>query len=155
MTDMFNNYPQPEGYIPNNRPRHRKPFCLDIMAGETAVHTFEIPFNVNEACNGFEVIYKLGLTTLIIKNSSELEIIIGECGNSLITCTLTPEETALFADTLLDAKVQIKFYMKDEGTVSYSEVYKIKLLNSLDTNEPPVPPEPQPGTIGGIGYTED
>lgn len=152
MSDMFRNYPQPADYIPNNRPCCKPPFHLDIMSGETAVHTFEIPFNVEEGCDTVEVIYSLGIKPIIIKNNTELEITITECNSSIITCKLSEAETTMFANTLLDAKVQVKFYMKN-GTTSYSEIYNIKLMNSLDANrEKPVPPGQ---IIKGIGYTED
>ena len=131
MGDMFNNYPQSEDYIPNNRPRHRKEFRLDIMTGETAIHSFEIPFNVEEQCTEFEVIYKLGLKPILIKNSWVLDVTTTECGRSVITCTLSPDETKLFKDTFLEAKVQIKFYMND-GSISFSEIYKVVHKDSLE-----------------------
>lgn len=128
---MFDNYPQPEDYIPDNRPKCPKHFELTIMAGETAIHTFEIPFNIEESCDEFEIIYKLGLTDIIIKKSTELETSTTDCGHSLVMCKLNAEETSLFADTLLSAKAQLKFYMKNED-ITYSDIYIIKLLNSLD-----------------------
>ena len=130
MSEMFKNYPQPDDYIPNNHPKCRKPMCLDIMAGETAIHTFEVPLNVDEL-EGYEVIYKLGLTPIITKNKSQTEYIV-DGDKSIITCTLSPEETTLFGnDTLLEARVQLKFYMLD-GVVSYSDIYRIKLKDALD-----------------------
>lgn len=154
--NMFDNYPAPADYIPDNRPKCIKPFCLDIMSGETAIHTFEVPFNVNESCEVLEVIYKLGIKPIIIKNHKDLEIIETECGKSIVTCKLSPEETELFANTVLSAKVQLKFYMSN-NTVSYSEEYKIKLMTSLDSVkvEPTPTPTPTPGSISGIAYTED
>lgn len=153
MSKMFDNYPQPEGYIPNNRPRCRIPHTIDIMAGETAEHSFEVPFNVDESCDSFEVIYKLGINPIIIKNQSHLEKVITEHGTTLITCKLSSDETSMFGDTLLSAKVQLKFYMKN-NTISYSEIYKVNLRDSLDEDRTqPVPPKP--GTLGGLGYTED
>lgn len=130
---MFDRYPQPDDYVPNNRPKCHKPFKLDIMAGETASHTFEIPFNIEEDCNSVEVIYSLGIKPILIKTTNDLEISIDdcECKHSLVMCRLSGEETKLFADTLLSARVQLKFYMKNED-ITYSAIYKINLLNSLD-----------------------
>lgn len=130
-SEMFRNYPQPDDYVPNNRPKCHKPFKLDIMTGETAIHTFEIPFDVKEVCDVVEVIYKSGLTPEIVKNDSELEIITDDWGHSIITCTLSAEETSLFTNTLLDTKVQLKFYMKNQD-VTYSDIYNVKVVNSLD-----------------------
>ena len=133
---MFKNYPQPEDYIPDNRPKCHKPFRLDIMAGETATHTFEIPFNVVESCSNVEVIYKLGLKDIITKsvNLSGEDVLETESNHSIITCRLSEEETKLFANTLLDAKVQLKFYMID-NSIAYSEIYNIILVDSLDVGD--------------------
>lgn len=152
MSEMFKNYPQPDDYIPNNRPKCHKPLCLDIMAGETAIHTFEIPLNVEDT-EGYEVIYKLGVEPIIIKNNYQTEYIIDN-DTSIITCTLYPEETKLFGNnTMLDAKVQLKFYMPGD-VISYSEIYKIKLKDSLDMNrEKPDTTQVIAGV--GYGYTED
>lgn len=152
---MFDNYPQSSDYIPNNRPHCCKHKGLDIMTGETAEHIFEIPFNVEEDCLSVEVIYKQGLKPVIIKDESQIDIVITEHNTSVITCVLTPSETLLFSNSLLNTRVQLKFYMTNK-TVSYSDIYKVKIVNSLDANkEGPIPPTPGPGIIGGIGYTED
>lgn len=153
LSEMFKNYPQPDDYIPNNRPKCHKPLCLDIMAGETAIHTFEVPLKVDEL-EGYEVIYKLGLNPIIIKNNYQTEYIVDEDANkSIITCTLYPEETKLFGnDTLLDARVQLKFYMLGD-VISYSDIYRIKLKDSLDMNREK--PDTQVVAGVGYGYTED
>lgn len=150
MSKMFKNYPQPEGYVPNNRPRCCRPHDITIMAGETAEHSFEIPFNIGEVCNNVEVIYKLGLTDVLVKDVNSTDLYETEHGNTIIKIVLSSVETVLFAHTLLNASVQIKFYMKD-GEISYSEIYPIKLSNALDATK-----SSQPGDIiVGIGYTED
>jgi len=150
---MFDRYPQPSDYIPNNRPRPCKHKCLDIMAGETAKHTFEVSFNVEEECESFEVIYLLGITPVIIKNTDSLEVDAEE-HHSTITSNLTADETSIFANTLLEAKVQLKFFMLDE-TVTYSNIYTIKIKTALDASGEVKPIPPKPGVLGGLGYTED
>lgn len=132
MSEMFKNYPQPDDYIPNNRPKCRKPFKLDIMVGETSVQSFDVPFDVEEDCIDWEIIYKLGLEVVLIKSKETIEIIKDE-DNTILSCVISPEETKLFNSTILDTLVQIKFTMKD-GNIIYSEIYKIKINNSLDIN---------------------
>ncbi len=157
MKEMFKNYPQPEDYTPNNYPKCCCKRPVEIMAGETAEHTFEVPFNVEEECDLVEVIYKLGLEPVVIKNSDmHLEIIVLDNGMSLVTCTLNPNETLLFKTTALSANVQLKFYMKNRSVI-YSEVYKVRLLDSLDlSNRPqPVPEEGAIADLPGFSYTED
>lgn len=150
MSDIFKHYPQPENYIPNNYPKYHAPQQLEIMAGETALHTFEVPMNVDEAVIDYQIIYKLGITPLFYKDKSETTCEYDEEHHrSIISCSLTPAETRAFANTVLDAKVQIKFLMVG-GTTAYTEVYQIKLSNGLDAeNHYPTP------VIGNMGYTED
>ncbi len=156
MTDMFRNYPQPEGYKPNNYPKCRDFKPIEIMCGETAIHTFEVPFNVEEKCSMYEVIYKLGIEPVIIKSSTiDLEAVITDHATSFINCKLKPADTLCFKNTFLATNVQLKFYMLD-GSVSYSEIYKVYVRDSLDANG-----RKKPGSqgmiagIGGYGYTED
>ena len=138
MSDMFRHYPQPDEYIPNNYPRCHCHKPLEIMAGETVIHSFEIPFNVEEDCQIVEIIYKLGLEPVLIKNnfdnSDYFEIHAEDEGRpSVVSCTLHPAETLLFKNTALDTYVQLKFYMKDHS-IMYSEIYKVKVRDALDAN---------------------
>ena len=154
MSDMFRNYPQDKNYIPNNRPKPFAEFRLDIMTGETSIHTFEVPFNVEEQCDNFEVIYQLGIKPIIIKNMYSLDTIITEDNTSFITCKLSSAETKMFENTCLDSKVQLKFYRKD-GTTVFSDIYKVYVNDSLELNREN--PEPEPNIVYGVGYgyTED
>ena len=167
MVEMFRNYPQPDDYKPDNYPKCWHFKQIEIMTGETAIHTFEVPFNVEDECQVCEVIYKLGLEPVIIKTSLyDLEIEVEQDGSSIVICRLKPEETLLFKDTVLDTHVQLKFYMED-GQVSYSDIYKVYVKDSLDSNHMPEPKPLQPDdivaddsdedeyTTGGYGYTED
>ena len=133
MSDRFRNYPQPEDYIPNNYPRHCCKPPLEIMAGETTSHSFDVPFNLANECFNVEVIYQLGVEPVIIKGIPDIEIIVIENDNSIVTCKLSPEETILFKNTLLDTHVQLKFYLND-GSIVYSEIYKVFVNDALDLN---------------------
>lgn len=164
MSSIFDNYPQPEGYIPNNYPKLKCCKPVEIMVGETAIHTFEVPFNIEETVVLCEVIYSLGLDPVIIKNSDfSLEIIIQENNTSLVTCKLKPTETLKFKHTYLDTKVQLKFYMKD-GTTTYSEIYPVNVSNALDVEHrdtietgkvAATDSRGHVSAVGGYGYTED
>ena len=154
MSDtMFKDFLQPEGKVPCNRPKPHHKREIVIMAGETAQHSFEIPFDVENDTLDFDILYKLGLDLVITKNRQLCKVIYDKDRHfSIISCNLSPEETLLFGNTTLEAKVQIRFRMTDLS-LAYTEVYKIKLLDSLDLQGeiPPVPPH----IIAGIGYTED
>lgn len=142
MGNMFNNYPQPEGYVPNNR---KKPICnhgLNIMVGETSSHTFEIPgINVKFDCNLVKVMYKVGLEVVITKDidpiSEDVDSynVTNHYGNDFIVSSITdhisPEETLKFKDTLLDTTVQLKLF-KNDGDIVYSEIYDVTIVDSLD-----------------------
>ena len=151
--NMFDRYPQPEDYIPDNRPRPKHKHEITIMTGETASHTFDVPFDVNTDCSDCSVIYKLGLKVIITKGPDALDIVSREKDGwhfSSITAHLSSEDTALFHNTLLDAHVQIKFTMND-GAIQYSEIYPVKVEDSLDNAEA----KPTPTVVIGFGWTED
>lgn len=154
MVEMFKNYPQSEDYVPYNRPRPLPDKKIEIMTGESTIHTFEIPFNVIENTYNFQIIYKLGLKDVLIKSSDlgEVDIKILPSGKSIVSCAISAEESKLFRYTCLNTFVQIKFIMIDRS-IKMSEIYKVTIRNSIDTDLEPVPPEP--GVISGIGYTED
>ena len=150
MSEMFKNYPQPSDYIPDNRPKCFKPFKLDIMVGETSVQSFDIPFNVEDDCTNWEIIYKLGLELVLTKKKEDIDIITEDDGTSILTCVLTPAETKLFNSTILDTLVQIKFIMKTGETI-YSDIYKVIIRNSLDKSSE----SPDTPVVTGFGWTED
>ena len=159
MGNMFDWYPQPDEYIPTNRPKPKKKFQLDIMTGETASHTFEVPFDVEDeelGCEDIEIIYKLGTKVVLTRHwkilPSQIEVVQKQKGNwkySVLTTHLSDEDTMLFHGTYLDAKVQIKFIMKDY-TVQYSEIYPITVVDSLQGKA-----TPHPSVNLGFGWTED
>ena len=135
-SEMFKHYPQPDNYTPYNIPHGIKHEEITIMAGESATHSFEIPFNVIEDVTDFEIIYKLGISMSLIKSylgEKEKEypaitVVYDEDSHkSMITCVLSVIETQLFRDTLLDCKVQIKFIMKDLS-IAYTEVYSFPFI---------------------------
>ena len=155
---MFDNYPQPEDYVPDNRPKCPEKFHLDIMTGETASHTFDVPFDVTDehfGCSEVEVIYKLGLKVIIRKTSEDLDIVPIEKPNGFvftaITCHLSADETLYFHNTLLSARVQLRFTMND-NSIQYSEIYPVKVIDSLNGTQQPAP---SPTVNVGFGWTED
>lgn len=131
--EMFKNYPQSEDYSPDNRRKCFPKNKITIMAGETTKHSFEIPFNVETDTIDCDVIYKLGLNVVLTKDINDCTFTYDEKDNhkTILNCTLSSEDTMLFANTLLDAHVQIRFIMND-FSVMYTEIYPVKLIDSLD-----------------------
>lgn len=131
MFNMFDNYPQPEGYIPHNRREIcREP--LTIMAGETTQHSFEVPANLEEFdINEIEcrAIYKLGLNVVLVKNLEKLED--NKDCVSILYCDLSSTDTKIFEGTYFNAEVQLKFILPNNN-IMYSEVMPIVLQDSLD-----------------------
>ena len=157
MGNMFDNYPQSDEYIPNNRPKCHKEFKLDIMTGETASHTFEVPFDVNSesfGCVNIEVIYKFGLEVVLLKfiNPKDCPVVHrGKWDITFVTCKLNKEETAIFHNSYLDTSVQLKFILSD-NSIQYSEIYPVTVVDSLDGSQAPAP---HPIVVNGFGWTED
>ena len=152
MSEMFKNYPQPDNYIPDNRPKCIPEFGLDIMTGETASHSFDIPFNVEDEALNYYVIYKLGIDVILVKDKENLIVTEEDDGTSVITCGLSEEETKMFSSTILDTSVQLKFLFKD-NSIAYTDIYSVNVVDALDYHSD-VPPKPAP-VIVGFGYTED
>ena len=139
MSDMFNNYPQPDGYVPNNT--ECTCCCCDepatIIINGTNTHTFKLNFLVSEMCESFEVIYKSGLNDIITISSLNLGApieISEEDEQTSIVITISPSYTQMF-NKARDAYVQMKLYMKDK-TVVYGDLNKLTIIETLnnDTN---------------------
>lgn len=130
---MFDNYPQPEGYIPDNRV---KDVCMEdedtIIVNGTTVHVFRLNFSYSELCSSFEAIYESGLDAGFSVKSTDLGgpfSIDEEDGHTFITITLTPEMTAPFKP-IRDAYAQMRLTMKD-GTTIYGDMNKLRVIDTL------------------------
>ena len=133
--DMFKFYPSPEDYIPDNRPRHFKKEMLTIMTGETTVHSFDIPFNVETDCVTFRALYKHGLNVVLVKEQKDCNVLYDEEHDiTTLTWTISPAETLLFKESFLDTFAQIEFVMLDHS-ISYTDILKVKVTDSLDKGE--------------------
>ena len=123
---MFDLYPKTE--TPDNRPKCPRHFHLDIMTGENASHSFEVPHRVLENSSKIEVIYKLGIEVKLVKEVAPEDI---DDNDNVVTVKLSPEDTELFAKTLLTTNVQLKFTM-DDGSTLFSEIYRVNVTDSLE-----------------------
>lgn len=134
MSDIFTKFDNlPDDYVPNNEPINE--CCCSnndfIITGQSVSQSFNVPFNVETDLLDYELIYKTGVDFIIRRGKSELETFIMEDNTSIITCSLSSDDTKKFDNTLLDTFAQFKFTMLD-GTCTYSDIYKIKVLNSLE-----------------------
>lgn len=151
MSDMFKNYPQPSDYTPNNRRIPIPKDIITIMSGETTTHSFEVPLDYEKDIVDYRAIYKLGLEVVLEKTMEECAPVYDKNRMmSILTWKLSPSETMLFRNTLLDAKVQLRFSLID-GSIAFSDIMDIKLEDSLQSA---IPPSPQVVDIG-YGWTED
>ena len=112
----------------------------DIIIGATNTHVFKQPFLFNEFIHKFDVIYKQGLTEVLTKtydmqsNEYREDIIICECdkpGNTIVKVILSPDESLLFKNSVLECQVQLKFYLLDDS-ILYSDCYDINVKSPLD-----------------------
>lgn len=126
---MFDNYPG-TNMTPDNRHKHRRHFHLDIMTGENATHVFEVSKSFMDTCSSVEVMYKQGIKIILTKQVDPNDV---TDGDDTITIKLAPEETELFRDNILDTSVQLKFKIKETNDTMFSEIYKVKVTNSLKT----------------------
>lgn len=138
MSNMFHKFDNlPEGYVPNNE--HVRCCCCSdndfIITGQSVSHSFSVPFDVEADLLDYEVIYKTGVDIILRRSKSELETLVMDDGTSTITCSLSSDDARKFDNTLLDTFAQLKFTMAD-GTVAYSDIYRIMVFNSLECTQP-------------------
>ena len=72
---------------------------------------------------------------ILRRSKNDLETSVTDDGSSVITCSLSSDDTKKFDNTILDTFAQLKFMMLD-GTSSYSALYKIIVINSLEFTQP-------------------
>lgn len=138
---MFDNYNNiPEDYIPDNRIRFLtvdNEYKDTIIIGGTCEHVFIIDMDFNTDISDAYVTYKQGTEYKLIKNKSEmaLEVVTesGELPYTIVSVTLTPEETSLFNSYNRDLDVQMKLILTN-GDIIYTRIYKILPLPSLKTD---------------------
>ena len=130
IEDIFNDIPKSE--IPNNRPVFSPCEPLTIVTGETTKQTFDIPFDISSTCESYELLYTLGWKVILTKTSNDVETIYDpETDVTVIECILSSDETKMFANSLLETRLQIKFMLLDGGQ-AYSYIYPIKVITTLD-----------------------
>ena len=72
------------------------------------------------------------MNIVLEKGKEEAKVLYNEHTHcSIITWVLTPEETMLFKNTLLQAQAQIRFIMKDD-TIAFTEISQVKVEDSLE-----------------------
>lgn len=133
MASMFDNYPQPSDYTPNNR---TKEVCMGdedvLIVNGTTVHVYKLNFLYSELCSSFEAIYESGLDAGFSIKSTDLGgpfSIEEEDGHTFITITLPPEMTKSF-EPLRDAYAQMRLSMKD-GTTIYGDMNRLRVIDTL------------------------
>ena len=125
-----------ENFTPTNRPDNRFAFLDidtedEIVAGETCVQMFHLPFKYSEVVNFADILYTQGFEPLIQKCCCSLEIIEEDNNSSVVKSVLYPGESLAFTDTLLDSFVQLKLTLKD-GRVVYSIPRRLKIRIPLE-----------------------
>lgn len=131
---MFDRYINLEGTSAHSN-LFRFPPCEDldtIVVGGTSTIAFEMPFKyTKEDVQSITVIFKQEERLLL--SITDLEITPHEHHDCFtLECTLKPEQTRLFGNTLLDTFVQVRVEYKD--TVFFTEKYKLKVINTLEEN---------------------
>lgn len=127
MFDNYNNLTPPNNqikFLP-----HKARFKDIIRRGETTTHYFNIPYEIDDI-QDFLISYKQGLGVIIKKTLIEcgLDNLLGE---TIITCELSPNETALFDRKNRDTFTQVALRLTD-GSIVYSEKYRLKVVDVLD-----------------------
>lgn len=125
---------------------------LFIVIGGTSIQRIRVPFLYSEYAKSIQVLYKQGLTSINVGGEDGLfvtadnvkEDIEHHC--SVITVTLTPSQTRMFKDTLLDTYVQLKIETK-EGGIVYDIPRYVYVKAPLDLGENGDEPTPPPTPV--------
>jgi hypothetical protein len=119
--------------IPEDQSKILADICITkpplLVRGGTYVHNFSLPFLCSETLKELCVIYTQGPTQVLLSYDYKL-IEDPETDISYLEFTLTPEETELFKDTLLDTYCQLKL-VTFEGNIYFNEPQKIEVTSSL------------------------
>jgi len=99
----------------------------EIVIGADCTHVFELDFLYSALVETAEILYRQGLTNTIVFSSYSQNVSIIEdsaSGNSYITVHLTPVDTKLFRDSILNTFTQLKLTLKDNSTI-YTDKQKV------------------------------
>lgn len=131
-----------ETEISDNRVGHSCDFRSDeIIIGATSTNIFNLWFNfydyIDQSSESSKdtyckIIYKQGFDIILDLDYRDPEVTVETFGDlSSITVVLTPEQTSLFKDTILDTFVQLKF-LDIEGMTQYTKPMKLKVIKPID-----------------------
>lgn len=138
---MFDNFTPTT--ISFNRPEYNyDDDTSDIVIGATNTHVFNAPFLLSTYCEQIEIIYRQGLDVKLLNKVYDFRINeliqngieVNECDEkefSIVKVTLTPEESNLFKNSVLECQAQMKLFMPD-NEILYSDAYDIIVKSPLD-----------------------
>lgn len=136
INKRFENYPQPEDYIPSNQPFSLCDCPNFIDRGCTSTQTFVLPFDYSNVIKSGVITYKQGLYVVLQKELSDESVQIADTetdNTSEIKVTLSEDETLLFKPsfTMSPVEVQIKLTTED-NQVFTTDVFRFVCRDSLD-----------------------
>ena len=106
-------------------PRCERP---EMFVGGTCTHIFEFPFYCDEGFDSITVTYAQQDGAEVVKDVDPESIIDDGCSR-YVECTLTPEETSLFSDTLLDCLAQVR--ASKNGVVLFSKLFRVDVRRTI------------------------
>ena len=102
-----------------------------IVIGGNCEHIFKVPFLFSNYVKSSKVIYKQGLDTILEIELNESNVIENTAiSETTIVVRLTPMQTLLFKDTLLNTFVQLKI-INTSDTILYDDPHYIKVVKPL------------------------
>ena len=106
----------------------------EIIIGGSCTNTFELPFLYSKYIKDGEIIYKQGLN-IVFEMPISLDMIKEKesCPFSIVQVNLSPSQTSLFEDTVLDTFCQLKLIDVNDN-VMFDEPHKLKVITPLKTD---------------------
>lgn len=130
---MFDNYVNTSPTVwPDNRISFLNINEYDnITLGATSTHYFRLPVTEEEIVD-YLVSYKQGLSVILEKETGSCTIE-EYMGGFYLKVIVTPEESRLFNFYNKDTFIQLALKL-DDGTVSYSDTFRLAIVNSINKN---------------------
>ena len=127
-SEMFKNYPQPDGYIPFNRPVKKPAEINTIVSGGFCSNFFKVKLPFDENIKGLKVIYKQEFRLYMEK----IPTVVKENEKSFIVeVKFNNVESKQFGGTLLDTYAQVEVTYGDNMEQIFTPKVKINVVNTL------------------------
>ena len=100
-----------------------------VVIGADCTHLFKFKLHLKNCLQAIKVRYAQGLSTILQKDIPAQHLAY-TAHETIFQVKLSPEETTLFRETLLDSSVQAEFTLLNDKKI-YSDVFSLNVVKPL------------------------